>query len=332
MANNEHINLIEQGMKALNQWRDANPNVVLDLSDCNLRRFDFVHGNLNKVNFRNSNLEWADFRWADLIGADLTGTQLNRADFHKADMAGAALNKAEFGDTNLEDANLRGAEFSEAIFAHTRIMNTDLSGARGLESATHRAPSILDFETLEKSGYLPSEFLRGCGLQDAAITAALSFDKNALAETIEEEGDYYSCFLSHSTVDEAFVSQLHADLQSHSVRCWYAPHDLKIGDRILDTLFAAIRKQEKLLLVLSKDSVASEWVRDEVEKAFAEERDRKVPVIFPIRVDDTIMNTDTAWAEKIKVGRHIGDFRTWQTKGDYDNGFKRLLRDLKRYN
>jgi hypothetical protein len=30
--------------------------------------------------------------------------------------------------------------------------------------------------------------------------------------------------------------RIHADLQNKGVRCWFAPHDLPIGDKILDTL------------------------------------------------------------------------------------------------
>jgi chaperonin GroEL len=59
------------------------------------------------------------------------------------------------------------------------------------------------------------------------------------------------------------------------VRCWFAPHDMKIGAKILDTLDEAIRLRDKVLLVLSEASIASDWVEDEVTKAFAEDYDRE---------------------------------------------------------
>jgi hypothetical protein len=40
---------------------------------------------------------------------------------------------------------------------------------------------------------------------------------------------YYSCFISYSSKDDAFAKRLHADLQNTGVRCWFAPHDLPIG-------------------------------------------------------------------------------------------------------
>ena len=48
--------------------------------------------------------------------------------------------------------------------------------------------------------------------------------------------------------------------------------------------------------MLSKDSVDSPWVRVEVEAAFEKERKQKRTVLFPIRLDDTVMKTTQAWA------------------------------------
>ena len=49
----------------------------------------------------------------------------------------------------------------------------------------------------------------------------------------------------------------HADLQNKGVRCWFASEDMKIGDRLRPRLDETIRVYDKLLLVLSKASVAS---------------------------------------------------------------------------
>ena len=52
-------------------------------------------------------------------------------------------------------------------------------------------------------------------------------------------------------------------------------------------------------------------------------------VLFPIRLDDTVLNTRDDWAAKIKRRRHIGDFSNWKDKASYQKAFERLLRDLK---
>jgi len=178
----------------------------------------------------------------------------------------------------------------------------------------------VDFLTLKKSDPLPISFLRGIGLPDNVI----DYLPSLVARPIE----HYSCFISYSSVDQDFASRLHADLQNRGVRCWYAPHDMPIGGKILDEIDAAIRLRDKLFLILSRASINSDWVEDEVTMAFEEERDRGQLVLFPIRLDDAVMDTNEAWAAKLRAQRNIGDFRRWKEHDAYQKSFERVLRDL----
>jgi hypothetical protein len=139
---------------------------------------------------------------------------------------------------------------------------------------------------------------------------------------------HYSCFISHSSKDEDFVRRLHADLQDKGVRCWFAPEDMKIGAKIRDTIDDAIRLRDKVLLVLSEAAITSDWVEDEVDKAFEEERQRGGVVLFPVRVDDAVFETKEAWAAKLRTNRNIGDFRAWKSHDAYQKALERVLRDL----
>lgn len=324
------VNIVLQGAEAIEAWRENHPDVKLVLISANLRRANLVRVNLNNADLQKSNLEWADFRWADLIGSDLSGANLERADFHKADLSNAKLARTNLSNVNFEDANLHGADFSEAKFFHTILINTGLAEAKGLSTSYHLGPSTIDVETLTKSGYLSLEFLRGCGLSDAAIKDVHSFNAEALSASIKVEGEFYSCFISYSSQDKPFVTQLYSDLQDKGIRCWFAPKEIKIGDKILDTIFQAIREYNKLLLVLSEKSVESDWVEDEVKMAFDEEHSRKNIIVFPIQIDDAVINSSKAWARKIRADRQIGDFRNWRDQNLYTKAFERLLKDLKR--
>ena len=70
------------------------------------------------------------------------------------------------------------------------------------------------------------------------------------------------------------------------------------------------------------------WV-DEVEAALEKERKQNKLVLFPIRLDEAVMETDQAWAASLRRTRHIGDFRAWEDHDQYQKSFDRLLRDLK---
>lgn len=51
-------------------------------------------------------------------------------------------------------------------------------------------------------------------------------------------------------------------------------------------------------------------------------------VLFPIRIDDTVLQPTEGWAAQLRE-RHIGDFRSWKDDDAYWVAFQRLLRDLR---
>jgi hypothetical protein len=104
---------------------------------------------------------------------------------------------------------------------------------------------------------------------------------------------------------------------------------MKIGEKIRATIYQSIRLHDKLMVILSENSMQSGWVEDEVEAAIEEEKERRAIVLFPIRLDEAVMDTDQAWAAKLRFTRHIGDFSRWKDHDAYQQAFERLLRDLK---
>jgi len=118
-------------------------------------------------------------------------------------------------------------------------------------------------------------------------------------------------------------------LQQQSVSCWFAPHDLRTGDKIRTKVYEAIGNNDKLLIVLSERSIKSLWVEEEVEAALDREHQLSGTfMLFPIRLDETVMQTTRAWAIVVRQ-RFIGDFRQWQDDTAYQRALQRLLRDLR---
>jgi hypothetical protein len=113
------------------------------------------------------------------------------------------------------------------------------------------------------------------------------------------------------------------------VRCWYAAEDLEIGEKIRVGIDKSIRVHDKLLLILSKNSIESEWVEKEVETAMERERQQRRAILFPIRLDDAVQKIEVGWAADVRRSRNVGDFRRWKSRDAYSKAFERLLRDLK---
>jgi hypothetical protein len=104
---------------------------------------------------------------------------------------------------------------------------------------------------------------------------------------------------------------------------------MKIGDKTLDTIDQVIQHHDKLLLVISEHSIASDWVEGEVTRSLDEERERKQVVLFPIRLDDAVLQTKEAWARLLRGQRYIGDFSGWKERNTYQKALERLLRSLR---
>ncbi len=343
MANEEHVKRLKRGVADWNAWRKKqeilSPDLIdADLRATNLRGANLISANLSGTNLSGTNLSGANLRGANLIsanlsnanlsGANLRGANLSGTNLFDADLIGANLSDADLSgsnlrganlidaklrgtnlrganliDANLFDADLSGANLISASLFRTVLADVNLTGVVGLETCKHHGPSLVGHGTLKKSGRLPLPFLRGVGLPDWLI--------EYLPSVLEQAVQHYSCFISYSSNDQDFANRIHADLQNNGVRCWLARHDLPIGEKMLDGLDAAIRVHDKVLLILSEHSIKSDWVENEVTRAFAEERSREQTVLFPVRVDDAVNDASEAWVAKLRA-RNIGDFRRWK--------------------
>ena len=349
MANDEHLNILNKGVEAWNSWRSETSAIRVDLcgvdltlrllTNVNFSNVDLTAANLNgafldrsnleRANLVGANLQRAVLREAHLFGATLEYANLPDTDLSWSNLAATNLSKADLRDAVLVGANLCNATLREANLANCQVGWTqfdcvDLSSAKALESVHHREPSIIGIDTIYLSkGCIPVVFLQGAGVPEPFIT-----NMKALVASMDST-QFYSCFISYSSKDHEFAERLHTDLQNQGVRCWFAPQDLKIGDKLRTSFDEAIRVHDKLMVILSESSVKSEWVEKEIETAFEKERKQSRTVLFPVRVDDAVMETAQAWVADIRRTRHIGDFCDWKNNDSYRKAFDRLLRDLK---
>jgi hypothetical protein len=88
-------------------------------------------------------------------------------------------------------------------------------------------------------------------------------------------------FLSHSNHDRDFVDSLANVMRRHGVPVWYSQTNIMGAQQWHDEIGAALRRCDWFVIILSPQSVESEWVKHELMYVFRHNRlrNRIVPVL-----------------------------------------------------
>ena len=94
-------------------------------------------------------------------------------------------------------------------------------------------------------------------------------------------------FISYSKEDSNIADAIVNDFEQHGIKCWYAPRDIIPGESFTGTITEAIKSCWCFVLVYTEASNNSEWVLNEVIRAFEEQRK-----IIPFCLTEMEMNDD----------------------------------------
>ncbi len=93
-------------------------------------------------------------------------------------------------------------------------------------------------------------------------------------------------FVIHNKRDRDFVERhLTEALAKYGIDTWYAPIDVIPGENYVEAIRAGLLKCDGVIVIVSKNSAASDWVAVEVRTALADPRLRAK--IIPVLLDDT---------------------------------------------
>ena len=127
-----------------------------------------------------------------------------------------------------------------------------------------------------------------------------------------------SIFLSHNRADKPFVRRLAQDLQVAGVRVWIDEVEMMIGDFLIEKIREGIDQMEYLGVILSQNSVQSEWVKREVDIAMNQEIEGKRVKVLPMVIEEC----ELPWFLK---GKLYADFKV---AGRYKEELGKVLRRL----
>jgi hypothetical protein len=131
---------------------------------------------------------------------------------------------------------------------------------------------------------------------EAIDTAALVedvIDEAVAAKQVRHEKDENAriAFLSHSSHDKPFIRQLATDLKANGVQVWLDELNIKVGESIPEKISQGLAESDYFLFAASKNSVASEWVKRELNSALLKEVEKREVTILPLKLDDSQMPT-----------------------------------------
>jgi hypothetical protein len=120
-------------------------------------------------------------------------------------------------------------------------------------------------------------------------------------------------FISYSNQDTDFVDRLAYDLKSIGTNIFYAKWEIKVGDSIVEKINEALLSHDHLIIILSSNSVKSNWVKKELNSSLMRQLEENEIKIKPILIENCDM-------PPLLADIKYADFRN-----DYNLGFKDLI-------
>ena len=94
-----------------------------------------------------------------------------------------------------------------------------------------------------------------------------SHEATDLPENRDQSEESKYVFISYSTKNQEYAEATLHLVKSEGIAAWMAPYDIPAGSKYAHVINNAIKKCACVLLLLSEESQASEWVEKEVERA-----------------------------------------------------------------
>jgi hypothetical protein len=92
----------------------------------------------------------------------------------------------------------------------------------------------------------------------------------------------HEVFLSHSSRDRQFATDLADVMRRHGIPVWYSQTNILGAQQWQDEIGAALQRCDWFVLVLSPNSAESRWVKRELSYALQQNRfeNRIVPIVY----------------------------------------------------
>lgn len=290
--------------------------------------------------------------WGDLhiLNPSADRAKFTRSKMHNLTVREGSFRQADFVECSLYGTLFDGTNLDGANFAQSKLSGTSFTGAcslvgtRGLDATRSIAPSSISTDTLAKSvGSLPDHFLAGIGLSDWEIEFNKLHASDLNSRAVEDIAykvaqlrtqspiQLESLFVSYSHLDRSFVDKLCERLKTERIAFFRDSNDLVAGP-LEKQLSRAMRLNPTVVIVLSQNSVASDWVEWEANEARSIEKELGRPVLCPIALDDRWKTATWPGPLKMQMTKyHILPFNEWENAARFDEAYAKLRQGIHTY-
>ncbi len=194
MADIELVQIVKRGRDAVAEWREANPNRLMDLNEGYMS-----HARIPMVDLRGADMRNADFMGAMIRRGNLANSYLNDAHLYRADLREADLSRSLASGANLRGADLRSANLSGINMDRATLSEVNLTGANLTNANLDRAN--LDRANLTDANLTGASFnganLSRTNLSGATLSGA-DFYEAVLNDTATDAADFRDCIIGYT--------------------------------------------------------------------------------------------------------------------------------------
>ncbi|MBL0057006.1 MAG: toll/interleukin-1 receptor domain-containing protein [Chitinophagaceae bacterium] len=92
--------------------------------------------------------------------------------------------------------------------------------------------------------------------------------KQKLEDTLTKTKEKAEVFISYSSADRPFADNIYQMMEEEGIPAWYDSKNLDVGDVISDKISSGIQQSSFVLIIISRNSLQSNWVKFELDEAY----------------------------------------------------------------
>jgi hypothetical protein len=96
-------------------------------------------------------------------------------------------------------------------------------------------------------------------------------------------------FISYNKADKEVARNIGLFLAAETINVWFDEWEISAGDSIIDQINTGLGYYTHFLILWSKNSSTSKWVRRELSSILTKAIESGTPKVIPILLDDTVL-------------------------------------------